>query len=96
MMAKDSWGIVNDSLKIMSLVFLFGGMNYIIAVLGLTSSGYSKDFAKCVIMTGVMNVFIATLMSAWLGFIGASASLVLSEIILLILVTSKAKKTGVL
>ncbi|WP_455816282.1 oligosaccharide flippase family protein [Pseudomonas cerasi] len=96
MMAKDSWEIVNESLKIMSLVFLFGGMNYIIAVLGLTSSGYSKDFAKCVIMTGVMNVFIATLMSAWLGFIGASASLVLSEIILLILVTSKAKKTGVL
>ncbi|UDQ78795.1 oligosaccharide flippase family protein [Erwinia rhapontici] len=96
LMAKESWEIVNECLKIMSLVFLFGGLNYIIAILGLASSGYSKDFAKCVVMTGVINVFIATLMSIWLGFIGASASLVLSELILLILVSSRAKKTGVL
>lgn len=87
---------VSSCLKIMSIAFLFGGLNYVCAILGLTSCGYYKQFSVCVIATGIFNVFIATTLSYLFSFYGASLALTVSELFLLCLVIYFSKRTGVL
>lgn len=95
-LAKSSSYDVDICLKIMSAAFFFGGMNYIFAVLGLVSCGQTKVYAKCVILTGVFNVIVSTLLSYEYSYEGASLALVLSEIFLFVLVIFKSKKTGII
>lgn len=91
--AKDG---VSTSLRIMSMAFFFGGLNYIYAILGLTSCGYSKYFSRCVIITGIFNVIAASFLSYKFSFIGASFALVFSEAFLLTMVLIYSKKSGIL
>jgi hypothetical protein len=66
---------VTACLKIMSAAFLFGGLNYVCAILGMTTCGYSKQFSWCVIATGLFNILCATSLSylylLW-GFTGSN------------------------
>ncbi|MCS3430539.1 oligosaccharide flippase family protein [Klebsiella sp. BIGb0407] len=87
---------VKLAIEIMSLGFLFGGMNYLIAILGLTSNGYSNLYSKCIISTGFFNLIIATCLCYYYSYIGAAISLVLSELFLLLLLFVFAKKIKLL
>lgn len=93
---KTSASDVSYCLKIMSVAFFFGGLNYICAILGLTTCGYAKEFSLCVIATGIFNVFCATIFSYFYSFYGASIALVLSEVFLFFCVFLISKKIGVL
>ena len=87
---------VASCLKIMSIAFLFGGLNYVCAILGLTSCGYYKQFSVCVIATGIFNIFLASTLSYFFSSYGASLALTVSELFLLCLVIYFSKRTGVL
>ncbi|MEE9684334.1 oligosaccharide flippase family protein [Lelliottia amnigena] len=96
LIGKTSANDVSECLKIMSLAFLFGGLNYICAILGMTTCGYAKEFSICVIATGIFNIFCATALTFLYSFYGASIALVLSELFLLCCVLFFSKKTGIL
>ncbi|EPU1548795.1 oligosaccharide flippase family protein, partial [Klebsiella pneumoniae] len=70
---------VASCLKIMAPAFLFGGLNYVCAILGMTSCGYSKQFSLCVIATGIFNVVCSTVLSYLYSYHGTSLALTLSE-----------------
>lgn len=95
-LAKSTEVELCQSLQIMSLAFFFGGLNYIFAILGLTSCGYNKEFSICVICTGVFNVIVATTLSLKYSYLGVSSALVLSEAFLFVLVFYYSKKAGVI
>ncbi|HBV8135402.1 TPA: oligosaccharide flippase family protein [Klebsiella pneumoniae] len=94
-LAHSARADVSLSMKIMSFAFFFGGMNYIYAILGLTSSGYSGYFSKCVVITGFFNVIVASVLSYQYSFIGTSIALVTSEFFLLAIVLFYSKKVGI-
>ncbi len=79
-------------LKIMSIVILIGGLNYYFGVLGLVTMGYKKEFSKAIIYTGIFNVIVSIMLVYLYKDMGASFSLVLSEIVLLIFILSKIKR----
>ncbi|EIW0269936.1 oligosaccharide flippase family protein, partial [Klebsiella pneumoniae] len=87
---------VASCLKIMAPAFLFGGLNYVCAILGMTSCGYSKQFSLCVIATGIFNVVCSTVLSYLYSYHGTSLALTLSELFLLCLVLLFSKRIGVL
>ncbi|KJN47969.1 RfbX protein [Enterobacter hormaechei subsp. steigerwaltii] len=87
---------VSSCLRIMSAAFFFGGLNYVCAILGLTSCGYARQFSLCVLATGVFNVICATTLSYFYSYYGASVSLALSELFLLCFVVFYSKRTGIL
>lgn len=96
LIGRTSADEVSSCLRIMSIAFLFGGLNYVFAVLGLTSCGYARQFSWCVIATGLFNVLCATTLSYFYSYYGASASLALSELFLLCFVVIYSKRTGIL
>lgn len=87
---------VASCLKIMSVAFLFGGLSYVCAILGMTSCGYSKQFSWCVIATGLFNVVCATTLSYFYSYYGTAFALSLSELFLLCFVVFYSKRTGIL
>ena len=77
--------------RIMLVVVLVGGLNYYLGVLGLVALKYNKDFSSAVLITGVLNVALVTVLSYYFNDIGASFSLVISESTLLALIILKVK-----
>ncbi|WP_268225580.1 flippase [Sinomicrobium oceani] len=77
------------NLKILSLVLLFGGLNYFYGILGLVMLNYKKDFSKSIIITGVCNIVLCYILVKFFKDIGASLALVFSELLLLILIGNK-------
>lgn len=96
LIGRSSSTEVAACLRIMSAAFLFGGLNYTCAILGLTSCGYAKQFSVCVFATGIFNVICATTLSYFYSYYGTSATLALSEIFLLCFVLFYSKRTGIL
>ncbi len=71
--------------RIMSFVVLFGGMNYFLGILGLVNMGKKRQFMLFVLITGLISlgslfVFIPVFQDE-----GASAVMVLSELVLFIM-----------
>jgi PST family polysaccharide transporter len=78
----------------MSLVIVFGGLNYYYGILGMVSQGYSKQFSKIIWITGICSILFCFVLSYFLADVGASINLVVSELILFILIFSfKPDKT---
>ena len=75
------------NIKIMSVVILIGGLNYYYGVLGLVSMGYKKEFSRSIVITGIANIVISIILIYFFKDIGASISLVVSELILLIIIS---------
>lgn len=96
LIGRSSSAEVASCLRIMSVAFLFGGINYVCAILGLTSCGYAKQFSLCVIATGIFNVICATALAYFFSYYGASSALALSELFLLCFVVFYSKRTGIL
>jgi PST family polysaccharide transporter len=78
-------------LRILSVVVLVGGLNYYFGILGLIPLKFEKEFSRFVIIVGLLNIILCSLLSYLFNDVGASISLVLSEIILLILIITKIK-----
>ncbi|HBV8399389.1 TPA: O158 family O-antigen flippase [Escherichia coli] len=78
-------------MKIMSFLILFGGLNYTLGVLGLIPMGYSKYFSNSVVITGIFSITLSALLSKYYGGYGASISIVLCEVLLLVALSLKIK-----
>lgn len=81
-----------DNIRIMSSVIIIGGFNYYFGILGLLTMGKNKEFARCILFTGISNILLSALFVYLWQDKGASLALVLSEIILLMLLTLQIKK----
>jgi PST family polysaccharide transporter len=76
-------------LQILSVVVLVGGLNYYFGILALIPLKFEKAFSKFVIIVGLLNIILCSVLSYLFNDIGASISLVLSETILFILIIIK-------
>lgn len=74
-------------MQIMSFVILFGGMNYFLGILGLVNMGYKKKFMVFVAITGVISIINLFYFIYFFGDRGASASMLLSEFILFVMLS---------
>ncbi|WP_029522916.1 flippase [Persephonella sp. KM09-Lau-8] len=72
-------------LKVLSFIIVIGGMNYFFGVLGLLTLGKNKLFMKGVFLGGMLNIPISLILSITFKDLGASFSLLLSELIILVL-----------
>ena len=79
-------------LKIMSFVVLFGGLNYLLGIIGLINLNYENKFTLFVYVTGLINIILTFLLSYYYSSIGTSISFVLSEFILLLLILNQIYK----
>lgn len=71
--------------RIMSFVVLFGGMNYFLGIVGLINMGYKKKFMVFVAITGIISIInLLYFIYFWVDQ-GASASMLISECILFIM-----------
>ncbi|HNW97304.1 MAG TPA: flippase [Bacteroidales bacterium] len=79
-------------MQIMSFVILFGGMNYFLGILGLVNMGYKKKFMVYVAITGVISIVNLFFLIYFFADMGASASMLISEIILFAMLTASVFK----
>lgn len=91
----DEWVAVGEQLRIMSLVFLFGGLNYFYGILGLVAHGFNKYFSIAVMGAGIFNVTACYALTSAFSISGASATMALSEVVLLLLIAFFIKKAGI-
>lgn len=80
------------NLQIMSFVILIGGLNYYFGILGLVSMNYKKSFSSYMIITGVFNLLLCTVVVYFYPNYGAAISMILSESVLLLLIFLKISK----
>lgn len=76
------------NLRILSLVIVFGGLNYYYGILGMVSQGHSKPFSRIIWITGICSILFCFVLSYFLADVGASINLVVSELILFSLIIS--------
>lgn len=95
-LVRHEWALTSEQLKIMSLVFFFGGLNYFYGILGLVAHGFNLIFSKCVIVSGVFNVLVCYILVLNYSIWGASITMVLSELLLLALITLALNKTRII
>ena len=74
-------------MQIMSFVVLFGGMNYLLGILGLVNLGYKRKFMIFVAITGVISIINLFWLINLYADKGASASMLISEIVLFVLLS---------
>lgn len=88
---ESNWNIVTN-LKLLSIVIIIGGLNYVLGILGLVALDHKKAFFKYILITGVFNVFLCSILVHYYKDIGASFSLIASELLLLVLIGIKTRK----
>lgn len=72
-------------IRIMSLVILFGEINYLIGLVGLVNLNRSNQFFRSVLITGVFSVAFIIIFAVKYGAYAAAASMSCSEMLLTIL-----------
>ncbi|MDO5858118.1 oligosaccharide flippase family protein [Myroides odoratimimus] len=77
--------------KILSLVILFGGLNYFYGIVGLVNLGKGESFNKIVWLSGIVGLLTSAILSFYFRDMGASIAMVIAELFLLILVYYKFK-----
>ena len=70
---------------IMSPVIFFGGLNYILGIVGLVNAGAKKAFFHCVMISGIASIILLLLLIKYFGVYSAAISMTICEIILFIL-----------
>jgi len=71
-----------ELIRIMTPVVLFGGLNYILGIVGLVNLGYQQYFLKYVFVAGLVSIiFLVVTVNLW-GAFSASIAMCLSEITL--------------
>lgn len=74
------------NLKILSLVILFGGINYFLGINGLVCLGFQRNFTKYIVFSSFIGLIIIILSSKYLLDLAGSISMVISEFILCLLI----------
>ena len=80
------------NLRIMSLVIVFGAMNYLYGIVGLINMGYEKQFRNMVVFSGLISLILNFITIPIFQDKGASFCLVFSEFSLFILLLIYIKK----
>lgn len=75
-----SASIVN--LRILSFVVLFGGMNYLLGIIGMVNLGYEKYFTRFVFITGAVSIILVSVGALFLNDLAGSIGLLLGEVLL--------------
>lgn len=81
-------------IRIMTLVILFGEINYLIGIVGLVNLDLQKQFFVSVLITGVFSVVFILIFAGRYGAYAASASMSLSELLLTVLCLYNLIKAG--
>ena len=76
-------------LRILSFVITFGGINYLLGFIGLININQRKALMLFVVLSGVIAIISAAVLSYYLGSIGAAYSMLFAEVILLIFLLLK-------
>lgn len=74
-------------IRIMSLVIVVGGLNYVLGIVGLINLNKQSLFFRNVIISGVIGILVMLFLVHSLTFYAGAISMVLSELILFILCT---------
>lgn len=72
-------------IRIMTLVVLFGEINYLVGIVGLINMDGQRYFFRSVIATGVFSVVFMLLMTPLYGSVAAAWAMSLSEVLLFVL-----------
>ncbi|MFV0230409.1 oligosaccharide flippase family protein [Empedobacter falsenii] len=72
--------------RILSLVILFGGLNYYYGIVGLVNFNKQKLFNRLVWISGMIGISLSFILSLFLKDIGAAIAMVIAEAILLFLI----------
>ena len=72
-------------IRIMTLVILFGEINYLVGIVGLINMDGQRYFFRSVMVTGVFSVVFMLLMTPLYGAVAAAWAMSLSEVLLFIL-----------
>lgn len=75
-------------IRVMTLVILFGEINYLVGIVGLINMDGQRYFFQSVMMTGVFSVVFMLLMTPLYGANAAACAMSLSEVLLFILCLS--------
>jgi len=94
-LVHNNWQLVGYQIKIMSLVFFFGGLNYFYGILGLVAHNFNRLFSSGVMITGLFNVVVCYFLVEIYSVSGVSVTMVLSEALLLLLIVSFISKSGI-
>lgn len=79
-------------IRIMSFVILFGGMNYILGIVGLINLNEGKSFFYAVMVSGIASIVFLFLFVSKYGNFAAAWALTLSEILLFVICIYKIYK----
>ena len=71
-------------LRIMSPVMFFGGMNYLLGIVGLVNLDKSKLFFRSVLIAGVVSICWTLCTASFLGAEAGSWAMTLSETVLFV------------
>lgn len=72
-------------IRIMTLVILFGEINYLLGIVGLINMDGQRYFFRSVLITGIFSVVFMLLMTPYCGVYAAAWAMSMSEILLFVL-----------
>lgn len=75
--------------KILILVVFFGGLNYLLGIVGLINLGYEKQFTTSVFISSLISIILGYFLIQNFKDIGASITMVITETILFSLIFHK-------
>ena len=79
-------------MRVISLILIIGTFNNILGVLGMLNMGMEKQFRNNVLLSGFFNLLVCIVTTYFLLDLGASISVVLTEMFLLVLLIFKIQK----
>ena len=74
-----------DLVRLMIPVLLFGGLNYILGIVGLVNLGEKKVFFNCVMISGIISIALLLILIKPLEIYSAALTMTTSEIILFVM-----------
>ncbi|MFA4852083.1 MAG: oligosaccharide flippase family protein [Bacteroidales bacterium] len=88
---SDNYNIINN-IRIISVILIIGTLNNIWGILGMVNLRLEKYFRNYVLTGGIFNVLICIFLTYHFLDLGASISIVATELILFILISRKMKQ----
>jgi PST family polysaccharide transporter len=82
--------------KILTLVVFFGGLNYLLGIVGLINLGFEKQFTDSVFISSIISVLLGYFLISNFKDIGASLTMTLTEVILFCLIIYKYYKNKII
>lgn len=79
-------------IRILSSVILFGGLNYLVGIIGLINLGQKKTFTLGVVIGGLLNLLLCAILIPLLQDKGAAIALAVSEFALFVFLALRLKQ----